>query len=195
MSTNDRQNQTLSDLDITKGFTEPTEEMLCKAVDNDPDLLIHIKNPSLAVQLSAVYSDGHAIRYLQKRKFNLRFNAPSYKDAPLDIEYENAPYVVQMAAIKREPDAIKHIHNPSPEIQILAVTRSLSSAAYISNQCPEVIKEIFTYIEDYPMALEYITNQTEEIVIQAIRLNQKCKDHIKIPLTDNIISEIVIKSI
>ena len=80
-----------------------TEQEQIEWVKRFPLKLNRIENPSEAVQLAAVQSDGWAISYI-----------------------ENPSEASQLAAVQQDGTAIEWIKNPTDEVQLAAVQQEFS---------------------------------------------------------------------
>jgi len=122
---------------------------------------------------------------------NLIYAVDSYL-ANIQTMQSNPPEDVQLKLIRESPSLVLELINPSNTVQVFAVSRSPDLILRIKNPCPAAwlvaVKQKGWYLEYAP---DYI--QTEEIVLEAIKQNVNNKEYIKIPLTERIIAEIVLK--
>lgn len=119
------------------------ERQLCRAVRKFSGALLHIKNPSLAVQMAAVQSDGFAIQYIQ----------------------DPTPEV-QAQAVRQKPAALRFIRNPSEEVLLMAVRQNGSAVQYISDPSEEVQHAT---VQENPFAIEFIQNPSESVQLAAVQ--------------------------
>lgn len=89
---------------------------------------------------------------------------------------------ILLKRIKRSPNYIKFINNPSKELQIQAVKEIGYSIKYIKNPSIEIQK---TAITQNPYCIEYIQDPIEEIQLLAISIAPRCFKLIKQP-TDKV---------
>lgn len=88
----------------------PEKEFLLEVAKHRQDFFIHLEDlPHEDVLLAAVQEDGYCISFMNKQ-----------------------PEAVKLAAIKSERGAIEYIHNPSVEIQILALTHNMEPGYFDS---------------------------------------------------------------
>jgi len=129
----------------------------------------YLNKPSEAVQIAAVRSDSYAIRYIKRPKLP-----------------------VQLAAIEIDPESHRYIKKPHEKAIQLAVTLSPHIYVDIENPSPKVQ---LIAVEGFWYNLAYITEQTEEMVLVALRQDIEAKQFIRIPLTEAIICELVTQSL
>ena len=78
---------------------------------------------------------------------------------------------------------IQFIHNPSEEVQLVAVKENLFSIKYMENPTEEV--QLMAVIKN-PYSIQYIQNPTEEVQLAAVERYPTSIQHIQNP-TDKVI--------
>jgi len=144
--------------DLIKDIANPTLAMMTAAVESDPDMLQWIKNPPLSVQKAAIRNSwGEAIRFI-----------------------ENPSEALELLAVKTYPSNIKYIKNPSVKLQLYAVkSDSIHNNILddIQNPCEEAI--IYAVRRGYP--LKKIKNPTEAITLAAVQYDPNLIKYIEDP--------------
>lgn len=96
------------------------EESQILTINDNPQFIQYITNPTEKVIIAALSLDGHCIQYIN--------------DPPESLQY---------VAIRTNYTAIKYINNPFEEIQYFAVSRCSSAIDYIENPTEKVINNPF----------------------------------------------------
>jgi hypothetical protein len=85
---------------------------------------------------------------------------------------------MQLAAVKKDPQAIQYIKNPSKEVQLLVVKKNWKLLQYIKNPDKEV--QLVAVKQD-PQAIQYIKNPSKEVQLVVVKENWKLLRYIKNP--------------
>ncbi len=119
------------------------DELMKKIVENEPEWLMFIKDPSEDVQLAAVRKSAYNIIYIKNPTENVQLEVVRRDGEKIKWIMDNGITTskdVQLAAVSYHGSCIRHIENPSEPIQLAAVKNFADSITYIKNPYPSVIK-------------------------------------------------------
>ena len=114
---------------IVCDFDDPGDDLLKKAVTENPAVIGRIKNPSEAVQLAAVKKSSYALRYIQDP-------CDSACDAALEKSINVFPYILspsyaaQLNAVSRRGEMIQFVTEQTEELQLAALDDTGQAAQY-----------------------------------------------------------------
>jgi len=160
----------LSFLERLKPLSEETQIALVEQ-DNGIDAFEYIENPSADVQraylIAAELHGGelYAATLIETVKNPIvELQIAAVTESPSSIFEISVPCeAVQLIAIKGDPDLIPNIDNPTEAVCLIAATNS-----------------------DLDDILKFIDNQTEEIVIAALKRGNQNWDYVRIPKSEAI---------
>jgi len=172
---------------------EQTEEQQLKLISADYTKFKLIETPSFRVQRLAVRKSPSNIQYIKKPSVAIQLIAVSR--AGYTIKYIKKPCeVVQISAVRNQSASIEYIHRPTEKVKRIAFEKNKFAFRYIKNPSRDLCRDA---VHAWPPAIAYVPKhkQTQEMALTAITYDPLLKSHIKIPLTDKLISEIVLKSL
>ena len=85
---------------------------------------------------------------------------------------------IELAAVKQNGNVIKYIPNPTPETQLAAVKQDIQSIRYINNPTPEVQ---LAAVKSFGPAIEYIKRPSPEVQLAAVKSFGTAIEYIKRP--------------
>jgi hypothetical protein len=134
-----------------KSLDGMSEQDQILAVKTHMDHLRNIKNPSEAVQLAAVSSNGHSIYHIMDKGIvpseAVQLAAVSSVGEVVG-DLTDPSEAVQLAAVNQDAWAIQYIDNPSPEVQQTAVDNAgWEVLQYVHNRSPIVVKNVLMNYE------------------------------------------------
>ena len=145
----------------------PSEEIQLAAITSNSHAIKYIANPSEAVQLAAVTNDCYVIEYIKNPSEAVQLAAVTKNY--YTIEYIKDPNeAVQIAAVTSNSHALQYIANPSEAVQLAAVTRNGCAVRFIKN--PSEAVQIAA-VTNSGHALQYISNLSEAVQLAAVTEN------------------------
>ncbi|AOY74695.1 HNH endonuclease [Clostridium formicaceticum] len=212
-----------------KFIQNPSEEIQLEAIKNNWEAIQYIRKPSEEVQLKAVRKNWQAIKYIKNssielqlaalklgKKSALKYMTTKFLFVYLQTVFTNTDIEILMEdiseelfeeieceAVRRNPEAIKyiknpsydmlyklikenwkiiqHLRNPSEDIQLLAVKTSRNAIKYIKNPTENVQLEA---IGTTGNAIQFIENPTEKVKLEAVKKTKSAIQYIENPSKD-----------
>lgn len=138
-----------------KDIDNPSERIQIAAIEKDASLIKHIQNPTERASLLAVEKDTSTIQYIKDPSEKVQMTAID-KDASAIRYISNPSESVKLKTVEIRPDMIRYINNPSEKIQLTAVRANPLVIQHIKSASDEVQQvalnlnsEVLKYIEKY----------------------------------------------
>ena len=151
---------------MIRRYLRPISQLELEAVQEHPDAIKYISNPSERAQMAAVTRDASLIRHIPNVTMHVMLVAIR-KDPSLILLYPNAPEEVKVAAVRLNADLIQHMKSPSELIQLAAIHSN--ARAILSFPCPPTEKvqiEVLTRMPELSAAMKNITTQAYKTAIE-----------------------------
>lgn len=126
-----------------KKLDSAPEIVQMSAVKSNGNAIKYIKNPSEKVQLVAVRAYGMALKHIKNPSEKVQRAALTSDFADPDVfkNIQNPSEEMQLKAVRSDGTQIRKIKNPSEKVQLAAINDALHAIYYIKNPSPNVLKK------------------------------------------------------
>jgi hypothetical protein len=157
----------------------PTEELCIKAVRLDPLAYVYMRDPSPAVTYEAISRNGLLLEKIPNHAQTEDLCVAAVVNNESAFEYvdeRKRTSTFYMRVLEHNPYVLPYIPNPSPMMELKAISACGAMIKYVKNQTRIMC---LTAVQQDGLALEFIKNQTEEIIKAALQQNPEAIKYAK----------------
>ncbi len=146
-----------------------TTEICIKAMEQYTENFVYIINQTPELCLFAVKQAGYLLNNVIQQTFELCLEA--VKNCGLALQYIRIPLleheqeILDLEAVKQDPESIKYVKNKTDELKILAVQNRPFALQYIKDQTEELC---WIALKIKAWSYSYIKNPTKEMFLYAL---------------------------
>jgi len=152
-----------------------TQEILKKALDQQPLALQYIVNQSEEICIYAVQLNGMVLNHVKDKTPLICLEAVKNKGQAL-IYVENQTEFICLEAIKKDPFSLQCVDNQTTEICMEAVRQNGLALIHVKHKTPEICLEALLHgnKKNYELIMDYIP-----IVDKNFLTYKECKNHLR----------------